>query len=89
MKIQYPGVAESISSDLKLVKLLLLKCLISKEKILTNTFKRLNKLIEETNYNLEIEQSKAIAEACKHLPHISSPIIMKIGLVIELLQWTT
>ena len=32
-----------------------------------------DKLIEETNYNLEIEQSKAIAEACKHLPHIKFP----------------
>ena len=32
-----------------------------------------DKLIEETNYNLEIDKSKAIAEACKHLPHIKFP----------------
>ena len=32
-----------------------------------------DKLIEETNYLLEIEQSKAVSEACKHLPNLKFP----------------
>ena len=32
-----------------------------------------NKLTEETNYILEIEQSKAVVEACKHIPNLKFP----------------
>ena len=86
--------SESISSDLKLVKPIAIKMFNIKGKDSDKYFQEVeDKLIEETNYNLEIEQSKAIAEACKHLPHINSPIIMKIGLVIEhyngLHEWTS
>lgn len=74
VKIQYPGVAESISSDLKLVKPIAIKMFNIKGKDSDKYFQEVeDKLIEETNYNLEIEQSKAIAEACKHLPHIKFP----------------
>ena len=74
VKIQYPGVAESISSDLKLVKPIAIKMFNIKGKDSDKYFQEVeDKLIEETNYNLEIEQSKAIAEACKHLPHIRFP----------------
>jgi hypothetical protein len=58
VKIQYPGVANSISSDLALVKLLLSECLIFKVKILINILKVEDKLIEETNYLLGLEQSQ-------------------------------
>jgi predicted unusual protein kinase regulating ubiquinone biosynthesis (AarF/ABC1/UbiB family) len=32
-----------------------------------------NKLLEETDYLLEVEQSKMIVESCSHLPNISFP----------------
>ncbi|MGB6269816.1 MAG: AarF/UbiB family protein, partial [Olleya sp.] len=32
-----------------------------------------NKLVEETNYLLEIKQSKTIVEACKHIPNLKFP----------------
>ena len=32
-----------------------------------------NKLVEETNYILEIEQSQEIVENCKHIPNLKIP----------------
>lgn len=74
VKIQYPGVAESISSDLTLVKPIAIKMFNIKGKDSDKYFKEVEeKLIEETNYILEVEQSKAIVAACKHIPNIKFP----------------
>ncbi|MCB0463099.1 MAG: AarF/UbiB family protein [Flavobacteriaceae bacterium] len=74
VKIQYPGVAESISSDLALVKPIAIKMFNIKGKDSDKYFKEVeDKLIEETNYVLEVAQSKAIAEACKHIPNLEFP----------------
>ncbi|CAM3994537.1 MULTISPECIES: ABC1 kinase family protein [Flavobacterium] len=74
VKIQYPGIAESISSDLALVKPIAIKMFNIKGKDSDKYFKEVeNKLIEETDYLNELKQSKAIAEACKHLPNIQFP----------------
>ena len=74
VKIQYPGVAESISSDLAMVKPIAIKMFNIKGKDSDKYFKEVeNKLIEETNYIQEIAQSKAIAEACKHIPNLRFP----------------
>ena len=74
VKIQYPGVAESISSDLALVKPIAIKMFNIKGKDSDKYFKEVeDKLIEETNYLLEIEQSKAVVEACKHIPNLIFP----------------
>jgi predicted unusual protein kinase regulating ubiquinone biosynthesis (AarF/ABC1/UbiB family) len=74
VKIQYPGVADSISSDLSLVKPIAIKMFNIKGKDSDKYFKEVeNKLIEETNYILEVEQSKAIATACKHIPNLEFP----------------
>ncbi|WP_299116234.1 AarF/UbiB family protein [uncultured Winogradskyella sp.] len=71
VKIQYPGVAESIASDLALVKPIAIKMFNIKGKDSDKYFKEVeNKLVEETNYLLEIEQSKAVVEACKHIPNL-------------------
>ena len=32
-----------------------------------------NKLIEETNYLLELNQSNEVVEACKHIPNLKFP----------------
>jgi predicted unusual protein kinase regulating ubiquinone biosynthesis (AarF/ABC1/UbiB family) len=74
VKIQYPGVAESIASDLALVKPIAIKMFNIKGKDSDKYFKEVeNKLVEETNYLLEIEQSKAVVEACKHIPNLRFP----------------
>ncbi|WP_299127785.1 lipopolysaccharide core heptose(II) kinase RfaY [uncultured Winogradskyella sp.] len=74
VKIQYPGVAESITSDLALVKPIAIKMFNIKGKDSDKYFKEVeDKLVEETNYLLEIEQSKAVVEACKHIPNLKFP----------------
>lgn len=74
VKIQYPGVAESITSDLAMIKPIAVKMFNIKGKDSEKYFKEVeNKLTEETNYILEIEQSKAVVEACKHIPNLKFP----------------
>lgn len=75
VKIQYPGVAESISSDLKMVKPVALKMFNIKGKDSDKYFKEVeDKLLEETDYILEVKQSKTISEACKHIPNLKFPV---------------
>lgn len=74
VKIQYPGVASSISSDLTLVKPIAIKMFNIKGKDSDKYFKEVeNKLIEETNYILELKQSQLIAESCKHIEGLKFP----------------
>jgi len=74
VKIQYPGVSESISSDLALVKPIAVKMFNIKGKDSDKYFKEVeNKLVEETDYILEVAQSKAIVDACKHIPNLEFP----------------
>ncbi len=74
VKIQYPGVAESIASDLALVKPIAIKMFNIRGKDSDKYFKEVEyKLTEETNYILEVEQSKAVVEACKHIPNLKFP----------------
>ncbi len=74
VKIQYPGVAESISSDLKLVKPFAFRLLGMSEKELEVYMKEVEqKMLEETDYILEVERSQKFAEACASLNNISFP----------------
>ncbi|WP_318309978.1 ABC1 kinase family protein [Flagellimonas crocea] len=74
VKIQYPGVAESISSDLALVKPVAIKMFNLKGKDSEKYFKEVeNKLVEETNYILELEQSDEITKACSVIPNMRFP----------------
>jgi predicted unusual protein kinase regulating ubiquinone biosynthesis (AarF/ABC1/UbiB family) len=74
VKIQYPGVAESISSDLALVKPIAIRMFNLKGKDSDKYFKEVeNKLIEETNYILEISQSQEITKACAVIPNMQFP----------------
>ncbi|MBL0012794.1 MAG: AarF/ABC1/UbiB kinase family protein [Flavobacterium sp.] len=75
VKIQYPGVANSISSDLALVKPFATRMFNLKGKDSEKYFIEVeNKLLEETDYTLELKQSIAMAEACKHIPNLRFPI---------------
>ena len=74
VKIQYPGVADSISSDLALVKPIALKMFNLNAKDSEKYFKEVeHKLYEETNYLLELEQSREITEACSVIPGMHFP----------------
>ncbi|ETN96282.1 ABC1 kinase family protein [Zhouia amylolytica] len=74
VKIQYPGVAESISSDLALVKPVAIKMFNLKGKDSDKYFREVEqKLLEETDYILEIEQSIAVAEGCNHIDNLNFP----------------
>ncbi len=74
VKIQYPGVAQSISSDLALVKPIALRMFNIKGKDSDKYFKEVeDKLIEETNYLLEIEQSQEITQACDQIDNLIFP----------------
>ena len=74
IKIQYPGVAESISSDLALVKPIALKMFNIKGKDSDKYFKEVeDKLFEETDYLLEIQQSKEITSSCAMIEGLEFP----------------
>ncbi|MDA8591705.1 AarF/ABC1/UbiB kinase family protein [Flavobacteriaceae bacterium] len=78
VKIQYPGVADSIKSDLSLVKPIAIKMFNIKGKDSDKYFKEVeDKLTEETDYSLEIKQSQEIAKACAHIPNILFPTYYK------------
>lgn len=74
VKIQYPGVADSISTDLAMVKPIAMKMFNIKGEGSDEYFKEVEeKLLEETNYELELAQSNEIADACKHIPNLKFP----------------
>ena len=74
VKIQYPGVAESIASDLAMVKPIAMSMFNIKGKGSEKYFKEVeDKLVEETNYILELKQSKEISEACGHIENLIFP----------------
>lgn len=74
VKIQYPGVANSISSDLALVKPIAIRMFNLQGKDSDKYFKEVeDKLIEETNYLLELEQSQEVVAACSKIENIVFP----------------
>ncbi|WP_281239064.1 ABC1 kinase family protein [Flavobacterium praedii] len=74
VKIQYPGVANSISSDLALVKPIAIRMFNLQGKDSDKYFKEVeDKLIEETNYILELDQSREVVAACKKIEHLVFP----------------
>ena len=74
VKIQYPGVANSIESDLALVKPVATRMFNLKGQDTEKFFKEIEgKLLEETDYNLELEQSLTIKEQCKDIPNLLFP----------------
>lgn len=74
VKIQYPGVADSIRSDLALVRPVALRMLQLDGKDLDKYLREVEqKLTEETDYGLELSQSCFISDACAHLPGLRFP----------------
>ena len=74
VKIQYPGVADSISSDLVLVKPIASRMFNLKGKDKEKYFKEVeDKLLEETDYILEVKQSQEITAKCSVIPNLKFP----------------
>jgi predicted unusual protein kinase regulating ubiquinone biosynthesis (AarF/ABC1/UbiB family) len=74
VKIQYPGVANSISSDLALVKPIAIRMFNLQGKDSDKYFKEVeDKLIEETNYLLELKQSQEVVAACNKIENLVFP----------------
>jgi len=74
IKIQYPGVGDSISSDLKLVKPFAFRLLGMSERELNIYIKEVEeRLLEETDYLLEVKRSIEITLACKDLDNVVFP----------------
>lgn len=74
VKIQYPGVADSVKSDLRLIKPLALRFLKLKEKDVKEYFEEVeNKLLEETDYEMEVKNALSIINASGDLQGLIFP----------------
>ena len=74
VKIQYPGVADSVTSDLRIVKPFAIRLFNINERDLDHYMEEVeSKLIEETDYNLELERSVEISRQCKDIENLFFP----------------
>ncbi|RAK69579.1 ABC1 kinase family protein [Hymenobacter edaphi] len=74
VKVQYPGVADSIRSDIRLVKPVALRVLGLDEATVRPYLQEVEtRLVEETDYALELRRGRHIATRCAHLPHLEFP----------------
>lgn len=74
VKIQYPGVADSIVSDLRLIKPFALRIMKMKASEVQPYFEEVqSKLLEEADYKLELDHSMYIAEKCRHMEGLVFP----------------
>lgn len=74
VKIQYPGVANSVSSDLKLVKPFATRLVGLREMDMEKYFEEIeSKLLEETDYKLEIKRSIELSQQCAHIENLIFP----------------
>ena len=74
VKVQYPGVAESLRSDLGVVKPIALQILGLRERDVAAYFKEVEaRLLEETDYKKELHSAMELSAACAHLTHIRFP----------------
>ena len=69
VKIQYPGVADSLKSDLAIVKPIAMRLFQLNAKALDPYMQEVeDRLLEETNYHMELERSQMLAAQSSHLP---------------------
>ncbi len=74
VKLQYPGVADSIHSDIQLVKPLFLRFIGIKEKEVQQYFEEFeDRLTEECDYEKELQNGIDIAAWSAHIPHLIIP----------------
>ncbi len=74
VKVQYPGVADSVTSDLRIAKPLAVRLLNLDERQIDRFMGEVeSKLLEETDYDLELKRSVEISEACSHIEGLVFP----------------
>lgn len=74
VKVQYPGVAESVKSDLKMAKPFAMRLMNVRGKDLDKYMNEVEeRLTEETDYVLELERSVEISEACQGIGDVIFP----------------
>ncbi|MEQ8359313.1 MAG: AarF/ABC1/UbiB kinase family protein [Cytophagales bacterium] len=74
VKVQYPGVAESVKSDLKMAKPFAMRLMNVRGKDLDKYMNEVEeRLTEETDYELELKRSVEISEACKDIGDVIFP----------------
>lgn len=74
VKVQYPGVAASIRSDLKMVKPFAVQLMgLNEADVNLYSAEVEARLLEETDYELELRRSLEISQACGHLPDLLFP----------------
>ena len=75
VKVQYPGVARSLKSDLAVVKPIALRILGLREADVDSYFREVEtRLLEETDYRHELERSMELTSASAHLEGVRFPI---------------
>jgi predicted unusual protein kinase regulating ubiquinone biosynthesis (AarF/ABC1/UbiB family) len=74
VKVQYPGVADSLKSDLAIVKPIALQIMGMREEDLAMYFEEVrDRLLEETDYALELQRSIDLSKRSSHLDHVRFP----------------
>jgi predicted unusual protein kinase regulating ubiquinone biosynthesis (AarF/ABC1/UbiB family) len=74
VKIQYPGVANSVRSDLRIVKPFAIRIVGMNEVDMDKYFDEIEtKLLEETDYKLELRRSMEVSAECAHIPNLVFP----------------
>jgi len=74
VKVQYPGVARSLKSDLAVVKPIALRILGLREADVDSYFREVEtRLLEETDYRHELERSVELTKASAHLQGVRFP----------------
>ena len=74
VKIQYPGVANSIGSDIAIVKPIAERMFNLRGKASSKYFKEVEeRLLEETDYTIELENSRFFASKCSHISNLIFP----------------
>lgn len=74
VKIQYPGVADSIHSDINMVKPVFLRAFNLKAEVVDHYLEEIvDKLMEETDYEHELENATSLAAACSGLDYLTFP----------------
>jgi predicted unusual protein kinase regulating ubiquinone biosynthesis (AarF/ABC1/UbiB family) len=74
VKVQYPGVANSVKSDLALIKPIALSMFklnpVEYDEFISEVESR---LLEETDYALELKRSLELTDRCRHIPNLVFP----------------
>ena len=74
VKIQYPGVADSVRSDLAMVKPIALRMFKLNQAEYNEFIGEVeSRLLEESDYDLELKRSIELSKQCSHIPNLIFP----------------